>query len=1065
MTAAALYDGHDAAINMVRRGLVAAGAEVVHLGHNRAAGEIAKAVIEEDAAAVAVSSYQGGHEEFYPYLRGLLDSGNASHVVIFGGGGGVILPEEIRRLEANGVEKIFGPEDGLKLGLEGMMRCMVESARCAARGALEAAVDPDRPPATLSAEDPVSVARAITAVELRLPGNEIDSDPSPAAAAKAIVLGVTGTGGAGKSSLVDELVLRITRDFPDLRIAVLAVDPTKRKTGGALLGDRIRMNAVYGPRVFLRSLATRFSGSELSLSVRAMTRVLSRAGYDLVMVETAGIGQGSSAICDVADLSLYVMTPDFGGPTQLEKIDMLDFADLVAVNKSDRRGAEDAATMVRRQVARVRRGSPAFVALTRASRFNDPGVNELYLECVRRLGLVSKRFDPSRTQPIPSAPPICIIPPAREGHLREAAECVRRYREKTRAEVDDVRRLESLRIAEETLFLPGSTTSASLRDELRATAAKQRAQSNEALAELERIETQLAAYRTGRVSYRVRDREFSADLHSDSLAGLPIPRVALPVFESRADLLRFAREEGLPGHFPFTAGVFPFKRDDESPTRQFAGEGTPARTNRRFHLLTEGLPSRRLSVAFDSVTLYGFDPTERPDVYGKIGTSGVSISTVDDMKRLFRGFDLTDPMTSVSMTINGPAPVILAMFFFAAIHQALEKHRSETGREPSVEESARIRAHVLGSVRGTVQADILKEDQAQNTCILSIEFALKLMGDVQEYFIRNRVRNFYSVSISGYHIAEAGANPITQLAFTLANGLTYLEFYRSRGMKIDAFTPSFSFFFSNGLDAEYSVLGRVARRIWAIVLRDLYGADERSQKLKYHTQTSGRSLHAREMQFNDIRTALQALMAVQDNCNSLHTNSYDEAVTTPTEESVRRALAIQLIVQKELGITRNENPLQGSFIVRELTDLVEEAVLAEFDRLADRGGVLGAMETSYMRTRIQEESLKYEELKHSGELPIVGVNTFLAPPTEAMPELRVPVVRSTAEEKQEQIQNLAAFKERNTAQAGAALLKLRETALKGGNLFEELLNCVEHASLGQITETLFKVGGQYRRSL
>ncbi len=1065
VTAAALYDGHDAAINMVRRGLVAAGAEVVHLGHNRAAEEVAKAAIEEDASAVAISSYQGGHEEFYLYLRQLLDSHGARDVAIFGGGGGVIQPEEIARLEARGVEKIFTPDDGLKLGIDGMMRRMVDGALSAARRSLAAHVSSGAPARLPSADDPISVARAITAVELALSDGEIETDPSPRSSAKSIVLGVTGTGGAGKSSMIDELVLRLTRDFPELRIAILAVDPTKRKTGGALLGDRIRMNAIYRPQVFLRSLATRASGSELSSSVQAATGVLARAGYDLLIVETAGIGQGSSAVLDVSGLSLYVMTPEFGGPTQLEKIDMLDFADIVAVNKSDRRGAEDAAKMVRRQVSRARKEAAAFVALTRASRFNDPGVNDLYAEIVRRLGALSTRIDPSRAHPIPSAPAITIVPPARDGHLREAADCVRAYRQRARADVEAIRQLDSLRVACETLSAASPPASRVAIDELRAAIEARRRGSSEVIEELEGVEKEHAAYRTGKISYTVRGREHSVDIHRGSLSGLPIPRVALPPYESRAELLRFAREENLPGRFPFTAGVFPFKRDDELPTRQFAGEGTPERTNRRYHLLTEGSSSRRLSVAFDSVTLYGSDPDERPDIYGKIGTSGVSIATLDDMKKLFRGFDLTDPATSVSMTINGPAPVILAMFFRAAIAQEVEKLRAHARRDPTPEEAAKIRSQVLESVRGTVQADILKEDQAQNTCILSTELALKLMCDVQESFIRNRVRNFYSVSISGYHIREAGATPITQLAFTLANGLTYLEFYRSRGLQIDDFVPNFSFFFSNGLDPEYSVLGRVARRIWAVVLRDLYGASERSQKLKYHIQTSGRSLHAREIQLNDIRTTLQALMAVQDNCNSLHTNAYDEAITTPTEESVRRAMAIQLIVQRELGLTKNENPLQGAFLTRELTDLVEAAVLEEFERLADRGGVLGAMETSYMRTKIQEESLHYEQLKHSGELPIVGVNTFLLPPTEASRADRVPVVRSTEDEKQEQIRNLRAFQTRNGLSAGPALLKLRETALRGGNIFDELMDCVEHASLGQITGTLYDVGGQYRRSL
>jgi methylmalonyl-CoA mutase len=1079
VTAAALYDGHDAAINIIRRGLVAQGAEVIHLGHNRSALEVAKAAVEEDASAVAVSSYQGGHEEFFPYLRQLLDGFGAAHIAIFGGGGGVILEKEIEALEKSGVEKIFTPEDGRRLGLEGMVRQIIERARERA-GVSSGAPIMGFPPEGGSC---LSIARAITRLErgeenLERKGESGVVSGGAVVSGVAVVLGVTGTGGAGKSSLVDELSLRIGRDSPSLRMGILAVDPTKRRTGGALLGDRLRMNSIYRPQVYFRSLATRGSGSELAPAVAGAISVLSRAGFGLVIVETSGIGQGSSKILDVSDLTLYVMTADFGAPTQLEKIDMLDFADLVAVNKADRRGAEDATRMVKRQVGRSSREPAAFVIATCASRFNDAGVSELYgivVERLKRAGCpleaAGGRIESSRSEgkvPARSAvfgPNARIIPPFREHYLSEAAEAVRLYRKRAAEAAGALRELDSLVEAKEALSRSSPPPSRTVLEELEKAALARRSRLSEVLAELEEWERLEGEYRSGKATYRVRDRDIPVELHRKTLSGLNVPRVSLPSFQPRSELLRFLREENVPGRFPFTGGVFPFKREDELPTRQFAGEGPPERTNRRFHLLCDGLPAKRLSVAFDSVTLYGEDPDERPDIYGKIGTSGVSIATLDDMRKLFRGFDLLDASTSVSMTINGPAPMILAMFLNAAMDQQADRLRSETRREPSAEEWARIKAQVLENIRGTVQADILKEDQAQNTCIFSTEFALKMMGDVEEYFIEKKVRNYYSISISGYHIAEAGANPITQLAFTLANGFTYLEFFKHRGMQVDDFAPSFSFFFSNGLDAEYSVLGRVARRIWAVCLRDLYGASERSQKLKYHIQTSGRSLHSREIAFNDIRTTLQALLAVYDNCNSLHTNAYDEAITTPTEESVRRALAIQLIVQKELGVAQNENPLQGSFIFRELTDLVEEAVLQEFDRISERGGVLGAMETGYLRNRIQEESLLYEELKHSGKLPIVGVNTFLEPKAERANEASVPVVRSTEEEKRQQIRNVREFQERNKEAGARALESLRETALGGGNLFAELMETVRHASLGQITKALSEVGGRYRRSL
>ena len=1056
VTATSLYDGHDASINLIRRLLVAQGAEVIHLGHDRSALEISKAAVEEDAGAVCVSSYQGGHMEFFPYLRSLLDEAGAEHVAVFGGGGGVILPEEAVTLEASGVEKIFTPEDGRKLGLEGMVAKILEAAR--RNDILQQEVG-----------ESLRLAREISQLELRQStrGNG-GSSRWQGAGSGTIVVGVTGTGGAGKSSLCDEILLRLGRDFPSLRMAVLAVDPTKRRSGGSLLGDRLRMNAIYRPEVFLRSLATRGSVGELAPAIRNAVSHLSESGFPLILVETSGIGQGSSAVVDLADVSVYVMTADFGGPTQLEKIDMLDFADLVAVNKADHRGAADALREVRKQVNRTGRTPKPVVVSTTASRYNDPGVNELYRSLLERLeacarssgsrDLAAVSWQP-RIESEVSKSPVCIVPPARQNYLSEAAEAVKKYRARTDEEVETVRRLEHLETAANILG-PSAAEG-----ELSAVLKTQREKAAALLAELRDWEETKRRYSGESAVYRVRDREMKVQLRAPMLSGLSLPRVALPRFPDGAEVLRFLREENLPGFFPFTAGVFPFKRRDELPTRQFAGEGTPERTNKRYKLLSAGQPAKRLSVAFDSVTLYGADPGERPDIYGKIGTSGVSIATLDDMSKLFDGFDLLDPSVSVSMTINGPAPVILAMFFNAALDQQVARWRKDKGREPSAEERAGIKAHVLENVRGTVQADILKEDQAQNTCIFSTEFALKMMSDVQEYFLHNRVKNYYSVSISGYHIAEAGANPVTQLAFTLANGLTYVEFYRSRGMPVDEFAQNFSFFFSNGLDAAYSVLGRVARRVWAVVMRDVYGAGERSQKLKYHIQTSGRSLHAREIAFNDIRTTLQALVAIYDHCNSLHTNAYDEAITTPTAESVRRALAIQMIIQQEFGVARNENPLQGSFVIHELTRMVEDLVLEEFERISERGGVPGAMETGYLRSRIQEESLRYEELKQSGDLPIVGVNTYLDPVGEENTESSVPVVRSTDEEKRQQIDNLREFQKRNEAKAPEALSKLRETALDGGNIFAELMECVRYASLGQITGALFAVGGQYRRSL
>jgi methylmalonyl-CoA mutase len=1061
VTAAALFDGHDAAINLVRRLLVRLGAEVVHLGHNRSARDVAQAAIEEDADAVAVSSYQGGHNEFFPYLRRLLDASAACEVPIFAGGGGVILPHEVKMLESSGVAKVFTPEDGRRLGLEGMVRSILDAAQPLAERRLSP------PSERVSVRRPQVVARAISFLESGgvlggLPLGPVPSLPAP-------VLGVTGTGGAGKSSLIDELVLRFLEAFPALAIAVLAVDPTKRRTGGALLGDRLRMNAGSSERVYLRSFASR-GGAELSPALNGAIEVLRRAGYGLVIVETAGIGQGASAVVEVSDLSLYVMTSDFGASTQLEKIDMLDFAQLVALNKADRSGAADALREVKRHTIRSRGADAPAVLATSASRHNDPGVNDLFAAVLeqlrRRAGDRQGAWTPTGAVVEAGREPDDLIPHSRERHLGEAAEAVRAYHRHTSELVESCRDVESARRVAR--LLDAQSSSAGDSDGAFAARLGQEedrlaAEAAEGLSLLESWESTRARYEAEVLKYSVRGGEVSAPTGRRTLSGLRLPRIALPPFDDKGEILRFLRDENLPGQFPFTAGVFPLKREDEMPTRQFAGEGSPERTNRRFHLLTRSLGTKRLSVAFDSVTLYGADPDERPDIYGKIGESGVSVATQDDMAALFDGFDLVSPQTSVSMTINGPAPIILAMFFNAAIDQELRRFRRERGLEPDGEEKAAICSRVLREVRGTVQADILKEDQAQNTCIFSTRFALRLMGDVQQFFVDEGVRNFYSVSISGYHIAEAGANPITQLALTLANGLTYLEYYRRRGMRVDDFAPNFSFFFSNGLEAEYAVLGRVARRVWAIVLRDLYGAGERSQKLKYHIQTSGRSLHAREMAFNDIRTTLQALMAIYDHCNSLHTNAYDEAVTTPTHESVRRALAIQLIIQKELGLAKNENPLQGSFIIEELTRRVEEAVLAEFDRISERGGVLGAMESGYLRGRIQEESLRYEELKHSGDLEIVGVNTFLDDSEDAARE--VPAVRAAKEEKDREIQRLREFQRRNAAEKPAALRRLKDAALGGGNVFRELMNTVRYASLGEVTQALFEVGGEYRRTM
>ncbi len=1107
VTATTLFDGHDASINIFRRILQASGAEVIHLGHSRSGLEIVEAAIDEDAQAIAVTSYQGGHMEFYRYLRDLLRERGCDHIRIYGGGGGTILPTEAAELLAEGVARIYSPDDGRDMGMQGMVDDMLAGADFAT-GELDG-VDL----AELRPTNHRLIARLISAAE-NFPQKYLDVFEQlrdRAATAGAPVLGITGTGGSGKSSIVDELLRRFLLDFEDLTVAVISVDPSKRRTGGALLGDRIRMNTIPHPRAYMRSLATRQANLALSPAVRAAIDVVRAAGFDLVVLETSGIGQSDTEIVDFSDVSLYVMTPDYGAATQLEKIDMLDYADLVAINKADKEGALDALRDVRKQYRRnhgVFGGSDEDlpIHLTVASDFNDPGVNRLYLATCRilteRTGI---RLEPDLELPLSDQHKHHIVPPDRTRYLADIAHELRRYDrwvEEQAAAAQEWYRLEGAVHA-----LAEAGADPALVAEVRAAAARAAERLDpENRQALERWDGLVAEYDGEEFVYYVRGREVKVPLFHETLSHTRVRKVALPRYEAWGDRLRWILRENVPGSFPYTAGVYPFKRTQEDPTRMFAGEGPPEQTNRRFHYLALDMPAKRLSTAFDSVTLYGEDPHERPDIYGKVGNSGVSIATLDDAKKLYSGFDLCDPSTSVSMTINGPAPTILAFFMNAAIDQQCEKYIREQGLEAEVEEKIaeiygdrprprydgdlpeghnglglmllgvtgdqvlprdvyeRIRAETLRTVRGTVQADILKEDQAQNTCIFSTEFALRMMGDVQQYFVDHDVRNFYSVSISGYHMAEAGANPITQLAFTLANGFTYVEYYLARGMHIDEFAPNLSFFFSNGIDAEYAVIGRVARRIWSRAMRYLYGGNERSQMLKYHIQTSGRSLHAQEISFNDIRTTLQALYAIYDNCNSLHTNAYDEAITTPTEESVRRALAIQLIINRELGLAKNENPLQGSFIVEELTDLVEEAVLAEFERLAARGGVLGAMERQYQRTKIQEESLYYERQKESGAYPVVGVNMFLS--KEGSPFV-IPeeVVRSTDEDKDRQIANLRAFHARNADAAPKALTALQEAAVHGGNVFEALMETVKVASLGQITHALYEVGGKYRRNM
>jgi methylmalonyl-CoA mutase len=1066
VTAASLFDGHDASINIMRRILQASGCEVIHLGHNRSVEEIVTCALQEDAHGIAISSYQGGHVEFFKYMIDLLRQRGAGDVKVFGGGGGVIVPAEIKELHDYGVTRIFTPEDGQRLGLQGMINEIVAAADADLGASL-----PDST-AVLRDADPYArtrgLARLITGLEGGVvPARLRDAMLAEAAQAKTAVLGITGTGGAGKSSLTDELVRRFRLDQGDkVSIAILSIDPSRRKSGGALLGDRIRMNAIEHPGIYMRSLATRDTGSEISKALPDAIAACKAAGFDLVIVETSGIGQGDAAIVPLVDVSLYVMTPEFGAASQLEKIDMLDFADFVAINKFDRKGAADALRDVRKQYQRNRelfKAAPDTMPVygTIASRFNDDGVTALYQAIAAALTPHGLKLSPGKLASVDrrySSAQGAIVPGARSRYLAEIAEAVRRYHQHAQAQATIARERQQLEAAKRML---GDAAPAALDPLIAGRTAKLDARAAKLL---EMWPQTKAAYAGDEYVVKIRGKELRTALTSTSLSGTKVRKVVLPRYEDDGEVLRWQLTENVPGSFPFTAGVFAFKRENEDPTRMFAGEGDPFRTNRRFHLLADAVPAKRLSTAFDSVTLYGNDPDLRPDIYGKVGNSGVSIATLDDMKVLYSGFDLCAPNNSVSMTINGPAPTLLAMFMNTAIDQQVEKFRADNGREPTDDEAAKIRAWTLSTVRGTVQADILKEDQGQNTCIFSTEFSLKVMGDIQEYFVHHNVKNFYSVSISGYHIAEAGANPISQLAFTLSNGFTFVEAYLARGMHIDDFAPNLSFFFSYGMDPEYAVIGRVARRIWAVAMRERYGANERSQKLKFHSQTSGRSLHAQEIAFNDIRTTLQALISTYDNTNSLHTNAYDEAITTPTEESVRRAMAIQLIINREWGLAKNENPNQGSFILEELTDLVEEAVLKEFEAISERGGVLGAMETGYQRGKIQEESMHYEHMKHDGSYPIVGVNTFRNPHAATVPQ-KVELARSTDDEKRSQLQRLAAFQTQHADAAVAALAKLRRTVIDNGNVFAELMHTVRVCSLGQITSALFDVGGQYRRSM
>ncbi|MGH8726896.1 MAG: methylmalonyl-CoA mutase family protein [Burkholderiales bacterium] len=1100
VTAASLFDGHDAAINIMRRILQASGAEVIHLGHNRSVSEVVSAALQEDVHGIAITSYQGGHVEYFKYMLDLLRQNGGDNIKIFGGGGGVIVPAEIGELHGYGVTRIYSPEDGAAMGLQGMIddvaaRASHDLTQAAPRG-VEAIL------AALRSRDSRALARIITGLENGAYDEETKARlRDEAAIAPKPSLGITGTGGAGKSSLADELVRRFRLDQEDrLKIAIISIDPSRKRTGGALLGDRIRMNAIEHPNIFMRSMATRDTGSEVSAALPEVIAACRVSGFDLIIVETSGIGQGAAGIVPLVDVSLYVMTPEFGAASQLEKIDMLDFADFVAINKFDRKGAQDALRDVSKQYQRNGQlfskpveEMPVFG--TQASRFNDDGVTALYQAILPKLVECGLKLKPGRLPKVSiraSTSNIAIVPPARVRYLAEIAETVRGYKEHAVEQATLARERQQLtetrRMLAESLSSPRKRGSTGAEEKLDSRPGFNHAGAgprgnDESISELDRLiaarenaldprakkllamwaDTQ-RAYSGDEYVVKIRDREIKTSLIHTSLSGTKIRKVVLPKYEDHGELLRWLMLENLPGSFPFTGGVFAFKRENEDPTRMFAGEGDAFRTNRRFHLLSKSMPAKRLSTAFDSVTLYGFDPDPRPDIYGKVGNSGVSIATLDDIKALYSGFDLCDPATSVSMTINGPAPTILAMFFNAAIDQQIEKFKSDNQREPTDDEIQKIKQWTLATVRGTVQADILKEDQGQNTCIFSTEFSLKVMGDIQEYFVHHNVRNFYSVSISGYHIAEAGANPISQLAFTLANGFTFVEAYLARGMHIDDFAPNLSFFFSYGMDPEYAVLGRVARRIWAVAMRDVYGANERSQKLKFHSQTSGRSLHAQEIAFNDIRTTLQALISTYDNTNSLHTNAYDEAITTPTEESVRRAMAIQLIINREWGVGKNENPNQGSFVIEELTDLVEEAVLKEFEAISERGGVLGAMETGYQRGRIQENSLYYEHKKHDGSYPIIGVNTFRNPRGDSAPQ-HVELIRSTEEEKRGQLKRLAGFQEHHKAASDAMLRRLQQAVIDDKNVFEVLMDAVRVCSLGQITHTLFEVGGQYRRSM
>jgi methylmalonyl-CoA mutase len=1108
VTAASLFDGHDAAINIMRRIIQSTGVEVIHLGHNRSVQEIVDCAQQEDAQSVAITSYQGGHIEFFKYMHDLLQEKGCGHIKIFGGGGGVILPDEQKELHEYGIARIYSPDDGREMGLQGMINDLVKKSDYPTGKKLKVKLK------DIEKRDINAIARLISACENYPSEVQKLMTELKARRRKSPVLGITGTGGSGKSSIVDEIVRRYLNEYPDKTVAILSVDPSKRKTGGALLGDRIRMNAINNPRVFMRSLATRQSNLAMSKYVKDAESIVQAAGFDLIILETSGIGQSDTEIIDHSDVSLYVMTPEYGAATQLEKIDMLDFADLIALNKFDKRGALDALRDVKKQYQRnhqlwEKKPDEMPVFGTTASQFNDPGVNQLFKALMEKItektGVKFKSAIKVKGE-IPEK--ISIIPTHRTRYLSEISETVRNYNHWSEKQADIAQQLYALNETASSLKDSGNASAPvlkTLENQYKKIEIELDGRNKEII---ERWDDKVKSYKSKYFIFKVRDKELKLTTHTESLSHLNIPKISLPRYKGWGDILKWNLRENVPGEFPYAAGVFPFKREEEDPTRMFAGEGGPERTNKRFHYVSLGMPARRLSTAFDSVTLYGNDPDRRPDIYGKIGNSGVSVACLDDAKKLYSGFNLTDPKTSVSMTINGPAPMLVGYYMNAAIDQQCEVYIRKNGLEKEVEKKIaklysdrgtkrphyqgelpkgndglglmllgitgdkvlpkeiyeKIKADTLCLVRGTVQADILKEDQAQNTCIFSTDFSLKLMGDIQQYFTDNFVRNFYSVSISGYHIAEAGANPISQLTFTLANGFTYVEYYLSRGMPIDSFAPNLSFFFSNGLDPEYSVMGRVARLIWAKAMKLKYGGNDRSQKLKYHIQTSGRSLHAQEIDFNDIRTTLQALYAIYDNCNSLHTNAYDEAITTPTEESVRRAMAIQLIINHELGLAKNQNPLQGSFIIEELTDLVEEAVLAEFDRLTERGGVLGAMETMYQRSKIQEESLYYEELKHSGQLPIMGVNTFLS--SKGSPTiLPGEVIRATKKEKEYQISMLKELHKTYQNETRIWMEKLKHAAAQNINVFETLMEATKYASIGQITNALFEVGGQYRRNM